>query len=170
MVPLTPPGTGTTACLNVPNIRQPMRRPFPGTGAWDSYASISLERPLVAGEHTVALEYDAAAGSSNFLNLDHLLVKPAVPFFIRADLNRDLVLDVSDAVAIVLFLFHGEQGGASCAAAADADGNGTANITDAIHLLRDLFLEGSPPTAPFPECGPEPAGASLGCDGFPPCE
>jgi predicted alpha-1,6-mannanase (GH76 family) len=142
---------------------------FPGTGSWDAYATISLEPSLTAGAHRVSLDHDAPSGSSNFLNLDHLLVRPVFPIFIRSDFNQDRVVDVSDAVAVLFFLFLGRQAG-DCEAAADVDGNGASNVSDAVYLLRFLFRAGSPPAAPFPECGPSPPGSNTRCEGFAPCE
>jgi len=40
---------------------------------------------------------------------------------------------------------------------------GFLSITDAIHLLNYLFLGGSPPRAPFPECAPAPGGDDAWC-------
>jgi predicted alpha-1,6-mannanase (GH76 family) len=142
---------------------------FPGTGSWDAYASISLEQLLTAGAHRISLDHDAASGSSNYLNLDHLLLEPVLPFFINGDFNRDAIVDVSDAVAILFFLFRDGQA-SDCEAPADVDGDGAANVSDVVYLLRYLFREESPPAAPFPECGPLPPGSNARCEEFAPCE
>ena len=47
---------------------------FPATGAWDAWSSVTATVPLHAGHNTVVLAYDAAAGSSSYLNLDRLTV------------------------------------------------------------------------------------------------
>ncbi len=52
-----------------------------------------------------------------------------------------------------------------CEIAADADGNGVVNVTDAILVLEYLFSSGLPPAAPFPEAGAlADYETELGCD------
>ena len=67
--------------------------------------------------------------------------------FKRGDANRDDRVDVSDAVAILTYLFlHG--GALPCEDAADADDSGSITITDPILTLQVLFLGGRPFVAP----------------------
>jgi len=82
--------------------------------------------------------------------------------FLRGDANSDALLQISDSIAILDWLFSGGTP-VRCQAAADPDGNSEVNLTDAIYLLNHLFLGGSEPVSPFPACG---AGtSSLSCDG-----
>jgi predicted alpha-1,6-mannanase (GH76 family) len=48
---------------------------FPGTGSWSAWAETDLDNVnLLAGHNTIRVEYAAASGSSQFLNLDRLIV------------------------------------------------------------------------------------------------
>ena len=91
--------------------------------------------------------------------------RPAWSFlelFVRGDSTRDGVLDVSDPIVILNFLF---LGGASpdCVDAIDVDDNGYVNISDSIWTLNFLFLGGPSPAPPFPEPGVDPTQDSLDC-------
>ncbi len=93
--------------------------------------------------------------------------QPAQPSFRRGDPNGDGVLDLSDAVRTLAWLF---LGGAplGCLEAADANADAVVDISDAAFTLAWLFLGGPAPAAPFPDCaaGPERVGcesSSAGC-------
>ena len=58
------------------------------------------------------------------------------------DVNRDMLTDLSDGVAILSHLFLG--GNLACPGAADLDGTVGLNLTDAVYLLNYLFLGGDP--------------------------
>jgi hypothetical protein len=58
----------------------------------------------------------------------------------------------------------------TCLDSADSDDSGELDLTDAIYLLDYLFLGGSPPRAPFSECGRDGPGDLLGCESFAACE
>jgi predicted alpha-1,6-mannanase (GH76 family) len=47
---------------------------FPATTDWSSYSTVSLPCNLPVGHTTVTIRYDASQNSSNWLNLDHLVV------------------------------------------------------------------------------------------------
>ena len=82
--------------------------------------------------------------------------------FIRGDANDDGVLNVSDAVFTLSFLFIGDEQ-PECLAANDTNDDGTLNITDVIRTLNFLFLGGTDaPPAPFPDPGADPT-RDLGC-------
>ena len=81
--------------------------------------------------------------------------------FVRGDANGDWIVDVSDAVATLLYLFHGRT--LRCADAADFDDSGTVGLTDAILGLDYLFRDGAPPPAPFPEIGLDPTPDGIEC-------
>jgi len=72
--------------------------------------------------------------------------------FVRCDANDDVRLDVSDVVTVLTELFL-EKRPFGCPAAADCNGDGDRDISDAIYLLSFLFTGGSSPPAPFPGCG-----------------
>ena len=88
---------------------------------------------------------------------------PPPELFIRGDATLDGVLDISDAVAVLNFLYLG--GSLSCEDAADFDANGSLDITDPIGIVTFLYLGGDPPSPPYPQPGPEPSGngSSPGC-------
>ena len=82
--------------------------------------------------------------------------------FIRGDSNDDGVLNVSDAVFTLSFLFIGDEQ-PECLAANDTNDDGAVNITDVIRTLNFLFLGGTnAPPAPFPDPGADPT-PDLGC-------
>ena len=83
--------------------------------------------------------------------------------FSRGDSNRDGVLELADAVAIVGHLFLGNPEGLDCEDAADVDDSGHLDLSDAVHLLRFLFSGDEPPAEPFPECGRDATRDRLVC-------
>lgn len=89
-------------------------------------------------------------------------------FMVRADPNDSGGSDISDAIAILGFLFLGASEPV-CRKSADVDDDGLVNITDAIYLLDFLFLGGPPPPAPFGSCGNDPTPDALDCPTHPPC-
>jgi hypothetical protein len=59
---------------------------------------------------------------------------------VRGDVNNDEIIDLSDAVGILTYLFLGEN--LECVEAGDVDGNGGVDIGDATYILNWLFLGG----------------------------
>ena len=86
----------------------------------------------------------------------------------RGDANDDGSQDISDAVAILGFLFTGAPSSLDCRESGDVDGSGILDVTNAVRLLGYLFQGEEPPVPPFPECGPSPA-SGLGCERFDAC-
>ncbi|MBI4603814.1 MAG: PKD domain-containing protein [Planctomycetes bacterium] len=87
------------------------------------------------------------------------------PVFHRGDADSNGVLQLTDAIRILGFLFLGGIA-PTCMDAGDADDNGTLQLTDAIRILGFLFLGGVPPSPPGPPpeaCGEDPPGGALGC-------
>lgn len=84
--------------------------------------------------------------------------------FQRGDANADRGVNLSDPVGILGGLFLGDPL-VACPDAADADDNGVVSVTDAIYLLRYLFMSGPPPPPPFGKCGADPGGDAdgIGC-------
>jgi len=77
------------------------------------------------------------------------------PPFLRGDVNGDGRLEVSDAVALMAYLFVGGPGPQPLEAG-DANTDGLLDIADAVFLLAHLFAGGPAPSpAPCPE-GPDP--------------
>ena len=89
--------------------------------------------------------------------------------FSRGDVNADGNFDITDPVVLLNYLFNN---GAEpvCLDAADGDDSGSHGLTDVFAILNALF--GAPTTplpAPYPGCGVDPTGDSLGCDSSPGC-
>jgi hypothetical protein len=82
--------------------------------------------------------------------------------FLRGDSNHDSKVDLSDAVATLLYLFSG-GGTPPCLDAADVDDSNRIEITDAVFLLGALFLGTKTIPEPYPECGTDSTQDSLGC-------
>jgi hypothetical protein len=91
-----------------------------------------------------------------------------VPEFKRGDTNDDGLVDISDAVSLLLFLFGGGDP-PLCLDAADTDGDAERNLTDAVYCLMFLFQGGDPPPAPGPDtCGPSPS-VVVDCEAYTHC-
>ena len=98
--------------------------------------------------------------------MDEISLEIGVEPFIRGDANADSILDVSDPVTILAWLFLGDDIG-FCPIAADGNDDGSLNISDVIYILNAFFLGGPPPSAPWPDCGPDPTPALLRCYDYP---
>ncbi len=93
------------------------------------------------------------------LILQHLIdhPKPAVVptgGFIRGDSNGDEALDLSDAIALLVYLFS--NGDLDCLEAGNSTGDASLDLSDAVFLLGYLFSGGPAPSAPFPGCAAGP--------------
>jgi chitodextrinase len=85
------------------------------------------------------------------------------PIFRRGDVDSNGVVEITDAVKLLGYLFLG-GGTPECLEAGDTDNNGNIDITDAVTNLGYQFLGQAPPAAPGPlNCGPDPAPPMLGC-------
>jgi len=84
------------------------------------------------------------------------------PPFVRADANRDGLVDVSDGRFIQNWL---QSGGIAppCLDAADVNDDGLVDLADSIALFDYLFSGGFPPPSPFPLAGSDPTPDSLDC-------
>ena len=84
---------------------------------------------------------------------------------LRGDANGDNTVTLPDAITILNFGFIPGSADPLCFAAYDVDGDGSfAALLDALFLLNFLFLSGTEPSAPFPDCGEDATGvATLGC-------
>jgi hypothetical protein len=85
--------------------------------------------------------------------------------FVRGDTNRDGKVDLSDAIAVLSYLFLGGREPA-CQEAGDVNDSGALELSDAIYLLNHLYLGATQPAAPYPEPGRDPTPDLLGCSGF----
>jgi hypothetical protein len=87
---------------------------------------------------------------------------PGARPFIRGDVTGEEIVNLTDAIVILNYLF---LGGAApdCQDAADVDDTGEANITDAIYLLNHLFLGGPSLAPPYPLPGLDTTTDPLQC-------
>ncbi len=93
---------------------------------------------------------------------DHSVECGVAETFRRGDANGDGSASVADALAILLYLFDGQD--AVCAKAYDVDDLGTVNIADAIYLLNHLFASGADVPEPYENCGADPTDDRLTCE------
>jgi hypothetical protein len=97
--------------------------------------------------------------------------------FVRADADASSVIDLSDGIFILNYLF---LGGAPlpCADAGDVNDDGRVDLSDGIAVLGWLFLGSSTPPPPSPsaqsyaasDCRVDPTPDNLTCENFAPCE
>jgi len=84
--------------------------------------------------------------------------------FMRGDVNGDRVLDISDAVSNLLYLFGGDNAPElGCQDAADANDDGEINLADAVRILNYLFAGADPLPAPFWTLACDPTEGELSC-------
>jgi len=93
---------------------------------------------------------------------------PTAPLFIRSECNGDGMVDLADAIFLLVHLF---QSGVTppCANACDINDDNAIDVADPIALLGWLF-SGSPVVpAPYPGCGVDPTVGEPGCESPPIC-
>ncbi|MFN0058337.1 MAG: hypothetical protein ACKVX7_07750 [Planctomycetota bacterium] len=83
--------------------------------------------------------------------------------FVRGDANGDGVVQISDGIYSLNYLFAAGPG--ECLDALDANDDGAVQISDPIYVLEYLFSAGPLPLAPFPACGGDPTLDAIGCTG-----
>ncbi len=91
------------------------------------------------------------------------VLEPHNARFLRGDSNDDGQVDVSDAVAVLGYLFQGGEA-PYCADASDANDDGEVNIGDPILMLRSLFQGTARISAPYPRAGYDRTPYELDCD------
>lgn len=93
-----------------------------------------------------------------------LIDVPAGSTFQRGDADGSSVVDLSDAIRVLGYLFLGGEA-PPCQDAADTDDTGILDVSDAVYLLLHLFAGGPPPPPPAPDgCGEDPTPDDLTCD------
>ncbi len=92
----------------------------------------------------------AVPGSGTIFRL--LLYADAGRLFVRGDVNSDGLVNITDIVRMLAFLFQAGDP-ISCLDAADFNDDGRVRISDAQYGIEALFKGGPPPPAPYPEAG-----------------
>jgi len=82
--------------------------------------------------------------------------------FTRGDANDDTIVNISDALKVLDFLFEAEPAG-RCHKALDANDDGSINISDPVYVLAFLFASGKRIPPPYPEAGIDPTPDGLPC-------
>ena len=88
--------------------------------------------------------------------------------FVRGDASADGAFNVTDPIAVLRYLFHGDSR-LRCLDSADADDDGRLSLTDAVRLLLRLFGGAGPLPEPHPACGDDSTQDALSCSEFGPC-
>jgi hypothetical protein len=128
--------------------------------SWNGYTESMAAVPLRAAD----------GGTLYYEWLRDLTVLPSrCVRFQRGDTNADAEIDISDAIAILGYLFLGVPRQLSCPQSADADDSGELDVSDAVYLLSYLFAGTRRPDDPFLECGLDPTRDRLTCAEFEPC-
>ena len=85
--------------------------------------------------------------------------------FVRGDVNRDRLLNLTDVIVALTALFLGgnEESALPCPDAADVDDSGSVDLTDAIGLASYLFGWAAAPRSPYPDAGRDTTADPLGC-------
>ena len=123
----------------------------------DALAAVLLDgTPLVPSSPLGTL----TAGSVK--RIDFTGETPPGPIYIRGDCSPDRVVNITDPVRLLTFLFVLPTP-PSCLEACDSNNTGDLNITDAIFTLSFLFLGGPSPPPPGPACGLDASPSALGC-------
>jgi len=129
----------------------------PGCRRW-------IDQETTSGAHTYALRGRISVSKSTRASCALEVVPPPAGTFRRGDVDSNRVIEITDAIVFLSFLFLGgaEPG---CLDASDSDDNGRLEITDAINVLAYLYTGGGPTPPPGPEtCGSDPTR-----DLLPPC-
>ena len=85
--------------------------------------------------------------------------------FIRGDANNDNVVGIADAATLFMYLF--DNGSTpDCLDAADANDDGSLDVSDVFQILciawpTVVCPTGPPPAAPWPNCGHDPTTGDL---------
>jgi hypothetical protein len=100
--------------------------------------------------------------NDGIVEVAHLRFPPR-GFFVRADVNDDASVNITDAVALLRHLFSGDVS-PRCSDAADSNDDGQIDVTDAVFTLNFLFRSAGLPKPPYPDAGLDPTE-----DALPPC-
>ena len=112
--------------------------------------------PLTSTVQMRFIAEDAGNGSIVEAAVDDFLISDITcdggePVFTRGDCNGDGGFDISDPITLLEGVFSG--GTILCFDSCDVNDDGTVQLDDGLYMLNYQFQMGSPPLAPFPNCG-----------------
>jgi hypothetical protein len=128
-----------------------------GKVLWVKQQPVTIASIAVAPEGSVY-----STGRMEYWGQDYVTVKYQPPPLRRGYIDEDDEASITDAIAVLTYLFLGEDD-LECLDAADIDDSGDINISDPIRLLRHLFVGGPAPAEPFSECGRDITADSIEC-------
>ena len=148
-------------------------------GCLDAAVGACLDIDLEPGTHAIVVSSrsPAAAGAFSIRVEAREVVKDPPGIFSRGDVDSNGIVNLTDAVRILDYLFQGGDA-FGCLETADVDNDARLNLTDSVALLGYLFLGGEPPVAPGPPsvgsgCGVDPDAiggpGDLGCESYAGC-
>ncbi len=123
----------------------------------------SLRSISAFGEDASGEMYICDHSSSRVYRAIPAFVPPST--FTRGDGNGDREVNVADVIFGLDQLFGGEEAGEiACLDSLDTNDDGGIDISDSAYVLNYLFGRGTPPGAPFSECGVDPTEDELECE------
>ena len=132
-------------------------------------ATLALTNPVLGNTHPGFWTASPDGGTPGERNSDIFVEVDAdcgirETRFLRGDCNADAVLDISDAVCVLFWLFLGADE-PQCLAPVNANGDLAIDVSDGIVILEYLFVGGAPLPEPFATCGVPtlPIDETLGC-------
>jgi hypothetical protein len=172
-----PPGDGRDPDPRFVNMSATgMRTPYPPDSPTLEVTQGYIRIHQLQGNSNDGIGGEAEPPGGDIVVLELWRVGPA---FKRGDANADGLIDVSDAVHVLAWLFLGGPP-PPCKDAADINNDSDIlhdpariDLSDPVYLLSYLFLGGPPPPAPGPHrCGPDPVEPEdeLDCESYEPCE
>ena len=123
-----------------------------------------------AGTYRFELEVDDGQGCANLATTEVDVTVIEGVLFVRGDVDSSGLIELTDGVVALSYLFSGGTEPA-CFDSADVDDSGTVELTDAVLIFGWLFLGGPAPSPPSPtvgeyaaeDCGIDPTDDDLDC-------
>lgn len=122
----------------------------------------TLRNPPTGVPITQAIDLNGKESPVRAEPLD-LPVRDAAEAFVRGDTDRNGVLDLGDAIQLLMAFYVGAGPVKYCLDAHDLDDSGSVDIADPVFALQFLFNGAAPPPAPYPYPGFDPTPDGLTC-------
>ena len=127
-------------------------------GIWIGGMTSSTNFPTTSGA------YQEFSGGDTDLFVTRITAEPQ---FRRGDPDGDGLYTIVDVISMLAYLFLGNS--LTCFDAAYSNDDGSFNIADVIYQLSFLYAQGTPPPAPYPDCGLDETADDLPCADYPVC-